>query len=357
MTWLVSHRDETWQLTEEAIREGLTSKSIPGDALVWTEGMTEWRPATGVFAVTPDTQPSTSRESSTRNSPSLFLLLLAVGSLFVAAVFIKIWQDLIVDFLETYAGLAAAIMLHFLLLVMVAVLCSIATLRVWRHPSRRGASGVAGALFFLSACTLLVQTINLISFALVANDIYRMKVAVGTWNDADIRKTANGTATLIGPLGPHLMRDFTALEDISGPIKVIEITSEGGLVDQALEFARQVESRRISIIVRHQCLSACILIAVASPESYADEDAVFGFHRTSPVVEVGTEIAEYANDQVGRDSLDFLRQHGVPESVLDEAAKHGPDSVHVVSAQEMVEYGAIKGVVSGGRVIKVGQKR
>jgi hypothetical protein len=41
---------------------------------------------------------------------------------------------------------------------------------------------------------------------------------------------------------------------------------------------------------------------------------------------------------------------------LDEAAKHGPDSVYLVTARQMVEYGAIKGIVVGTQAIEIGNK-
>jgi hypothetical protein len=353
MTWHIRYDGVTWQLSDQAVREKLTSDMIPTTALVWTEGMNEWKPASIVFGVEPEFLEVPLKVNSIKKSASIPLYIMALGLLIAAAVYSRIRQDFIIDFVSSRVGLTAAIALQLLMLVLVAFLFSIVTLKLWRHPKRIGASGAAGALFVLSVCASLALTINAGSFGFVATDIYRMKLAVDAWGDAEIRKSGDGRVTIIGPLGQHLMRDFTALDVTSGPVKIIEITSEGGLVDQALELAQQVELRRISVVVRQHCLSACILIAVASPESYADEEAVFGFHRTSPVADVETEIAEYAADQMGRNSLEFLSQHGVPQSILEEAAKHGPESVYIVSASKMVELGAISGIVSGETVTSV----
>jgi hypothetical protein len=124
-----------------------------------------------------------------------------------------------------------------------------------------------------------------------------------------------------------------------------------------LRSSRQVEREGISVIVHDYCHSACILVAVASAESYADKNAVFGFHRTSPVAEIESEIARYSTDILEKESVEFLRQRGVPDKTLAEAAKHGPDSLHLVMAGEMVEFGAIKGIVSEGQVTSIGSKR
>jgi hypothetical protein len=144
------------------------------------------------------------------------------------------------------------------------------------------------------------------------------------------------------------MRDFRAIEEKYGSIHTLKISSVGGLVDQALRLAEHVERRRLTVVAEGQCLSACILIAVASPHSYATPDAVFGFHHTSPIAELTSPAARFGVEALGSQSRAFLRAHNVPDKVLVEASKHGADSVYIVSPKEMVAFGAIREIVPKG---------
>ena len=124
----------------------------------------------------------------------------------------------------------------------------------------------------------------------------------------------------------------------------------------AFALARMVEDQKISVVVSEYCMSACILIAVASPESYAEKTAVFGFHRVSPLAEITSEIWQDAVNIQNTEAREFLRGHGVPESILAESDKYGPDMVYEVPAKFMVDAGAIKGLMLNGEVIAVGPK-
>jgi membrane-bound ClpP family serine protease len=242
-------------------------------------------------------------------------------------------------------GLAAAIGTHILALCLIAVFGAVVSIVSWRHPARRRASGTAGLVFVFSVVGLIFQVVNAVSFAIFSRDNYWITLAVDSSEDAEVTVLASSRVRIDGTIGPNLMRDFMALERASGPFLGLEINSPGGLVDQALQLARFVEDGRIPVIVRQECLSACVLVAVASPASYAEEDAIFGFHRTSPVADVTSEIAIFGMAEADKEANSFMQQHGVPEEVLKEASRHGPDSMYVITASEMVESGTIEGIL------------
>lgn len=239
----------------------------------------------------------------------------------------------------------------------IAVALVVLSLTCWKHPQRRKASGAAGALFLVATVAAFLQGIIATAMIISAADSYRNYSAYLTQVNAVVTKLEAGRISVNGPIGPTLMEDIGRLHGPSESIKTIEISSEGGLVHVAFALARMVEDQKISVVVNDYCLSACILIAVASPESYAEKTAVFGFHRISSLADITTEIWQYAISIQDTEAREFLRQHGVPESVLAESDKHGPDTVYEVSAKYMVDVGAIKGLMFNGEVVAVGPKR
>ena len=256
------------------------------------------------------------------------------------------YQPEIVDSLRPATGLMAAIAVHLAAMVAMALLGLRATLLLWRHPARRRGSGGAGLLFLLASCLVVYQAANAGAYLLASRDLYAITLATDDSPDARMRPLPSGNLLIEGPLGPGLMRDFRAADAAFGPFATIEITSPGGLVVHALELAAYVERHGLTVVVRGECLSACVPIAVASPASFTEPDAVFGFHRVSAAVELTSEVAGYSLERLDHDMLDFLRRHRVPESVLEEAARHGGDSMHFVSAREMVAMGIISGVLA-----------
>jgi hypothetical protein len=202
----------------------------------------------------------------------------------------------------------------------------------------------------------LLEMAILTSYFLWASDIYRMTVAAEDFDNGIVQSLGDGRVAFVGSIGPTLMRDLATVETQNGSFRVLEITSDGGLMDQALLLAQEVETRRISVVVRARCLSACVAVAVASPESYAESGAIFGFHRTALVADAVSEITQIEGQQFNQLYFDFLRQHGVPEAILQQGIERGADEIYEVPAAEMVDAGAIKGLISGERVIRIGPK-
>lgn len=357
MPWHIHHGGIVKQLSGDAIQKGLASGTIPADALVWSEGMPEWRPAAAVFAASSAAPLGSAANAPAVGGASRLALLLAVLASTGVSVYVALDPHEHFALMQRSLGPAPAVLIQATTLATVAALGFAVTVWTWKHPSRRRASRFAGALFLSASSVLLFQLVNLIAFLVAVPDIYRLANAQLAAPNATVIKTGAASASIVGPIGPNLMRDFMELERQGGSIEAIEITSEGGLVDQALQLARYVEARRTKVVVRGQCSSACILIGIASPESYADADAVYGFHRPSALADLSSEIAIYFTEQSKETFHAFLKQHGVPESVLVEAAKHGRESLYEVSARDMAKFGAIKGVVADGELVTIDGRR
>jgi ATP-dependent protease ClpP protease subunit len=280
------------------------------------------------------------------------VLVLLIG----AAATFRIAENIVFDWFAWRLPMLAVIACSIGVMFGIAAALVVLSLICWKHPQRRKASGAAGALFLVAALAAFLQGINAAAMIISAVDSYRNYSAYLTQVNAVVTKLEAGRISINGLIGPTLMEDIGQLHGPSEPIRAIEITSEGGLVDVAFALARMVEDQKISVVVSDYCLSACILIAVASPESYAEKTAVFGFHRVSPLAEITSEIWQHAVNIQDTEARVFLRQHGVPESILAESDKHGPDTVYEVSAKYMVDAGAIKSLMFNGEVIAVGPK-
>lgn len=267
------------------------------------------------------------------------LLLLAVLSFLLDA-----HQPAIVEALRAATGLTAALALHVLTLLALAMLGLRLALRLRAHD-RRHWSGAAGLLLVPALGLVLYQAAIAGAYLLAARDLHAIALAIDAYPDAELQPLAPGTVRITGPLGPNLMRDFRAADAASGPFANVEITSPGGLVAPALELARFVERHGLTVVVRGACLSACVPIALAAGTSLAEPDAVFGFHRVAPAV----EVASHRQERLTPDLFAYLRRHGVPEALLREAALHDAGSMHLVAARDMVAMGVIDAIQADRR--------
>ncbi|MFO0994417.1 MAG: hypothetical protein U1E67_21090 [Hyphomicrobiales bacterium] len=341
------------QVTEAMLRARSAPGDIPKTALAWAPGSATWRPVAEIVSAIgePDRASEDRRRESTQFWPALILVAMITWSVATATSFFALW-----DYLPSSVSASTAFLLHMAVLALGAILMIAATIYFWRRPTRRAGIAVAGVLFLIALSTSIVGVTVFVGNAIQARDLYPVFVAQDALENATVFRGSDGTVYIMGSLGPRLVDDFMKAE-MEGPVKRVEITSPGGLVSSSLTLAAHLEEHKLPVIVRAYCFSACIHIAVASPESYADRGAIFGFHRTTPIVALDAETFAYADAQANQEAADFLKAHGVPDTVLAIAHKHAGDSIYEVTADEMVDYGAIKGTVSGTKVIRTGNKR
>ena len=289
------------------------------------------------------------------HAPVWFLFVILV-LLIGAAITFRATETFLLDWLAWRLPVLAIIASRIGVMFAIAVAFVALSLICWKHPQRYKASGAAGILFLAAAATAFVQGIIVAAMLISAADDYRSYSAYLIQANAKVTELEPGRISITGQIGPTLMEDIGQLLGPSESISTIEITSEGGLVGVAFILARMVEDQNIPVLVTNYCYSACILIAVASPESSAEKATIFGFHRVSPLAEIKSEVSQYEFNIRNTEAWEFLKQHGVPESLLLESDRHGPDTVYEVSASDMVAAGAIKSLVFNGSVIAVGPK-
>lgn len=280
--------------------------------------------------------------------------LLVVG-LIVAGITLKIFEDLLFDIIvqRLSAPVASGVLVAANVVLAIALfMIALYALRARKHEK----SFAAGGLLLISVTGLLPQLAHVASVIITMPETLQAYSVALDQENALVERLDKGRVVISGPIGNRLLDDILALDDPQKPISIVDITSEGGLVDVALEVAQFVEERNIIVVVNNYCMSACVLIAVASAESAADENAFFGIHRTSPLVNPRTEIAEAAHRDNYKIVRDFLNNHGVPEVTLTQADQFTGDDILELSAKEMVDSGAIKYLTVEGKVVAQGQK-
>jgi len=324
------------RLTEEAVRRELAAGTIGADTLLWTRGMPQWRPAAEVFRRESGGLPE-ARHPAWSRLPWLF-----VPVPLVASVLLQIRADAVLTALRAHVPYSVAVPAMAIASALVAAAGLAILPYLWRR--RRGGHG---AVVIVAGLFAVLELAHAATWVLAGHDFYAVRVAIEAEPDATILSRADGTIVVDGRIGPGFAADLRAAVDQAAPAAAIELTSQGGLIDQALDAAAFLEASGVPVTVRDHCLSACVLLAVGARRTLAEPGALFGFHRAYPVVTTTSEIAEFGTAAMIESATAFLRGHGVPDDVLAEADGYGPDELYVLTAEDMVAIGAITGL-SGG---------
>jgi hypothetical protein len=340
MRWLIRFDGKTLEASESEIKSMINSGSLSRGALVWREGLTTWQPIDVHFSMyqSPDYAPSEKKHSSQNYKFFAFLIFFWASIGLVVALY-GLWD---VTNIVRLSGAIASFVAGGTLLV-----------KIWNHPFRQTHHGLGGGL--LALCLLAISAEALF----IASNIYRIGTLIRLDSAAqqfsDYSVTADGlsrTVRLQGLIGQGVLVRIKELENKFGPFRILEIDSHGGLVDEALKLANYVENKKLKVVSRTNCDSACILVAIASPLSYAEETLDFGFHGVSSTVETDDELIKYATDIGGERSRSFMLSHHIPEVIVNEAAHIDRDHVMSIPALSLFNSGSLAGLVDGNRIVR-----
>lgn len=144
----------------------------------------------------------------------------------------------------------------------------------------------------------------------------------------------------VGYLRGHIDEDMLRMI-IGDDVGIIIIDSPGGNMVAALNIAMQVTRRDITVIVgsNSQCSSACILIHQASPNRFASDDAVFGFHSPSIVGELNHKEYEIEIAKARIIMSEVLQAAGMSADFIDSWIYE--TEVDFYSAKELYDLGYI----------------
>ena len=200
-------------------------------------------------------------------------------------------------------------------------------------------------MFLGAALISFVQCAATLSLIITRGDTSQTMAARREIGNAEVSLMEPGHVVARGPIGENFSRDILAFDTKAAPLTKLEIESEGGLLDEATLVAEFVEARKILVVVDDICMSACVLIAVASPTLQAHESSVFGFHHAFDIAKFTTEFFKKSGSGARDDSRSFLKSHGVPEEILTQGDKFGAEDIYEVNANELLKAGVVKSLL------------
>lgn len=157
-----------------------------------------------------------------------------------------------------------------------------------------------------------------------------------------------------GPVG----RRFGAavqqgLAQLSDPVQV-EIDSPGGLLDEALRAGRAISARPgASVVARHWCASACLIVLMSGQQRLADRHTQLGFHAATPLAPPQDALFAWSFARQRRAAEAYLLDRGAPADLVARADRIGPRRVVTLTAAQALDRGVLTGVLpapaAGGR--------
>jgi len=158
-------------------------------------------------------------------------------------------------------------------------------------------------------------------------------------DDAIVFEQEAGYLLLDGVIGSSTAHSF-AVADLANTT-ILELDSEGGLIDSAIEIARLVHQHNIVTFVQGECLSACVLIAVRGYKLVAIPHAIFGFHQGASLSELDSSFARFQSQEATALMFDELKKSGVPDKVLQAMLETNKDKMTYYTGRELYEAGVI----------------
>lgn len=163
---------------------------------------------------------------------------------------------------------------------------------------------------------------------------------------ARVELGADGRALILsGDLTEGVAARVAALLKAHPRISLIELTSDGGLVDEGKAIARLVAARGLSTYVPDACASACTLVFVRGRRRYLAADGRLGFHAP---YEIGPDGRKHAVDPAPERAA--YRAAGLPRSFVAEALRIAPADIWIPSPARLRAAGIVTEVVAAGHV-------
>ncbi len=316
----------------------LTSGALPLATPVWRAGFSDWQPAAAAFAL------------ADPRAAIPWLRVIALATLAIMAVALSTSQLFILDRLldigtpDQVSGLWAAIVALAIIVggIAVSVLWQQAPLLAGANPAS-ALPGTARATAVLIA--VVVGTFAIFGFAGIPrlNAVTLARTAYGNYTIAYDAKSA--TLRIDGVIGTRFAAKLEQALD-AHEVRRIDITSEGGLIAEAMAAARAIEPRKIEIVVRESCNSACLIVLAAGAKRYAHVRATFGFHAAAPII---ASEADLVADEA-KESDEYIVARGAPRDMVDEANRLGAETMRMALSVELMQRRFIDNVYDGDDV-------
>jgi hypothetical protein len=322
---------------------------------VWHAGLADWQPISVHFDVIIEKSNASVGAKRIINSlPSTFINC-ALGS--IAAVF----------FIIVYLGPGILHALNTPILIATAWVClqlgillplGLVAHRLWKQAQAFDVQNVdrskSGRLKLGAILIGTVAALATFSPLYHTNTVYRVALARSEYSNYTLNADVTSKSIQIeGVIGPGLANALAEKLNTLSFIQFIIITSAGGLIDEAMKAAQIIERQGgITVVARKECNSACLILLAAGRRRLAEWDLQLGFHAASTITYV-PEILSEAVFNPERKSNAYLISKGFPKTFINEAKAKGPNKLVFVPAVELIDSGALSGLVIGQQLIPV----
>lgn len=215
--------------------------------------------------------------------------------------------------------------------------------------------GVTAATLFMAwraASTARNRSLGLVVLTIAAAATAAMSLAVASVEYSVLRirqKAPNATVTfdeadnairIQGSLGARLNAQFHDAMDRHPGARTIVLDSPGGLVEDALDLADEVRSRRLHARIEGMCASACVAVWAASPYREMSATSVVGVHRQRFDIRLPSEFLAKAGAESSVRYDDFLRSAGFDEATIRKGNQTPPSEVYWLNPVQLGAAGA-----------------
>ncbi len=160
--------------------------------------------------------------------------------------------------------------------------------------------------------------------------------------DYTIARTGPEEVVFTGALNDRSIRELGQMLSHPG-IKVLRMTSHGGLVIPVMELAEIISRRKIAVVAMERCLSSCTLLLAASNNAIATPGTVISFHRPGTAIRTGMA----SRDAIAIATAEWherFRRYGIPANIVGEMARR---DVWTPGLGMLADIGMIKFILDG----------
>ncbi|HET6396715.1 MAG TPA: hypothetical protein VFF91_07740 [Pseudoxanthomonas sp.] len=156
-----------------------------------------------------------------------------------------------------------------------------------------------------------------------------------------------------GRIGADFHAYLAAALDAHPEAQTLVVSSLGGVLNPALQAARTLNARGITVRAAGRCASACAMLWVASERRQVEDGTVLGLH-SSRTAAVSAAVESAIAGHIGRQKTALLGHAGFPPQVIDRALSTPADRMYWLKARDLVRLGVdctlVRGTATRGAI-------
>lgn len=219
------------------------------------------------------------------------------------------------------------------------------------NDSRRSGEGRSAVIFFI----LVIQIPATFITAYFGSSIYNEARGRAAIDSGKVGILVDGGIYLSGPI------DTTSVNGVMDAISLklntvwlrtggyLLIDSTGGLIEDAENLAAFISLNEIPVIIRNECSSACVLVALSSPHLSIEHGALIGFHQPNLISNSSLPLHLFTLDQLKVDFFNKLELLGVPTRVIEMAKQTPSNQMFYITGDELYRMGLAKELLPTSR--------